>query len=117
MLTTTTLLAVTPVEETATVAPDTKFEPVRVTGTLVLRRPLAGAREVSTGGTAVIVKGMMPLEPEAVVTTTLRTPAGAFPVTLNVAVSSEELTTVISLTVTPDGDTVMVVAREQNSCP
>ena len=33
-LTTATLLTVTPAEETVTVAPETKFEPVRVTGTV-----------------------------------------------------------------------------------
>ena len=47
-LTTTTLLTVTPVEETATVAPETKFVPVRVTGTLVPRTPLEGAIAVGS---------------------------------------------------------------------
>ena len=49
-LTTVTVLAVTPVEETATVAPDTKFVPVRVTGTLAPWAPLDGAIEVRVGG-------------------------------------------------------------------
>ena len=43
------MLTVTPVEETATVAPETKFVPVSVIGTLVPRTPLAGVIPVRVG--------------------------------------------------------------------
>src|SRR5690349_19428384 len=49
-LTTITLLTVTPALETATVAPETKLAPVRVTGTVAPWLPLAGLAEVNVGG-------------------------------------------------------------------
>ena len=54
--TTTTLLTVTPVEETVTVAPETKFVPVRVTGTWSPWTPLVGAMAVRVGAAALTVK-------------------------------------------------------------
>ena len=55
-------------------APETKFVPVRVTGTLVPRTPLAGAMEVRVGVAALTVKTAAAVVPPVVVTVTLRAP-------------------------------------------
>src|SRR5689334_2349545 len=73
-LTTTTLLTVIPALFVFTVAPETKFVPVNVTGTVVPVVPLAGLTElrVAAGGFSVNVTGV--LVPPDVVTVTLETP-------------------------------------------
>ena len=86
-LTTATSLTVTPVEETATVAPETKFVPVRVTGTLTPCGPLVGAMEVRVGGVG-IVKTTDPVVPNDVVTVMVRVPGVALEATVKVAVSA-----------------------------
>src|SRR5882724_9177994 len=54
LLTTTTLDTVMPVPLTFTVAGDTRFVPVRVTGTDVLRDPADGLIEASVGSAWVV---------------------------------------------------------------
>ena len=60
-LTTVTLLTAIPVLFVDTVAPDTKFVPVRVTGTLAPWTPLAGLIEVRVGGGGFTVNVAGPL--------------------------------------------------------
>jgi hypothetical protein len=71
LLTNTTLLTVTPVPETATVAPELKFVPAKVTFTAVPGFPLFGDIEVSVGARLLTVNGTVPLVPLLVVTETL----------------------------------------------
>src|SRR5205809_1020498 len=70
-LTTLTLLTVTPLLLTFTLAPETKFVPVRVTGIAVPWAPLMGLRALSVGTGGLTVKVLDPLVPPAVVTVTL----------------------------------------------
>ena len=99
-----TLLTVTPVEEMATVAPETKFVPVRVTGTLAPRTPLEGAMEVRVGAVAALtVKTAAAVVPPVVVTETLRAPVAAVAEIVSVAVIWVALTTVMLLTVISAG--------------
>ena len=86
MLTTVTLLTVTSAEETFTAAPETKFEPVRVTGTVAPCKPLDGAIAVRPGAAALTVKTTGPVVPSAVVTVTLRAPGVGVAARVNVAV-------------------------------
>ena len=55
-LTTVTLLTVMSVEETFTAAPETKFVPARVTGTVAPCTPLDGAIAVRPGAAVLTVK-------------------------------------------------------------
>ena len=85
-LVTLTLLTVTPGLPTATVAPETKLEPVNVTGTVVPRVPLVGAMEAKVGAGGLILNAagaLVPLEP---LTVTLATPVAALAPIVNVAV-------------------------------
>ena len=74
-LTRETPLIVTPVEETATVAPVAKFVPVRVIGTVVLRLPLGGEMDVTAGGGVLTLKLRLALVPPEVVTERCERPA------------------------------------------
>ena|ERR1022692_3875891 len=60
--------------------------PVRVTGTVVPRRPDVGVMLLSTGGAAVIVKFTRLLEPYCVVTPVAWVPTGAVPEMMRLAV-------------------------------
>jgi hypothetical protein len=65
--------------------------PVRVTGTLVPRKPEPGLTVFSVGASTVNTKAL--LVPLAVVTVTFLAPVFAFVVIVNVAVTCVELTT------------------------
>jgi hypothetical protein len=100
--TTVTPLTVIPLLPGLTVAPLTKFVPVRVTGTAVPCSPLFGLTDVSVGaGGRFTVNGTPLLVPPAVVTVTLLAPVAAVPEIVNVAVICVPLTTVTLLTVIP----------------
>jgi hypothetical protein len=71
---------------TATVAPATKFAPVRVTGTLMPWSPLAGLTDVSVGAGGFTVNTAGPLVPPLVVTVMLAAPAAALAPVVSVAV-------------------------------
>jgi hypothetical protein len=83
-LATTTLLTPIPGLLTATVAPETKLAPVRVTGTLAPCTPVAGLRDVSVGAGGLTVNGNGLLATNPTVTTTLPVvaPLGTFTVML-----------------------------------
>jgi hypothetical protein len=85
-LTTATLLTVTPVPETLTVAPETKLVPVKVTETAVPLAPLVGERDASVGAVEVTVNVTAPLVPYSVVTLILRDPAVAVEAIVRLAV-------------------------------
>ncbi len=77
-LTTTTLLADTPLPDMETVAGAVKFAPVIVTFTVVPRLAEFGAIELSTGfAAAVTLNGWAPLVPAEVETVTLCAPVAA----------------------------------------
>lgn len=73
-LTTTTLLTVIPALFVFTVAPETKFVPVNVTGTVVPVVPLAGLMELSVAADGLTVNVTGLLVPPDVVTVTLEAP-------------------------------------------
>ncbi len=85
-LTTVTLLTDTPVLLIFTVAPETKFVPVRVTGTVVPSAPLFGLIEVRVGPVEVTVNVTALLVPAVVVTVTLAAPEAALAAMVKVAV-------------------------------
>jgi hypothetical protein len=85
-LVTLTLLTVTPGLPTATVAPETKLEPVKVTGTLVPRVPLVGAMEAKVGAGGLIVNAAGALVPLEALTVTFAAPVAALAPIVNVAV-------------------------------
>jgi len=100
-LTTVTLLTVTPVFEMLTVAPETKFVPVRVTGTVVPCAPLVGLMEASVGAAGLTVKTAGAEETPAIVTVTLAAPRAAVAPIVKLVVIVVELTTLTLPTVTP----------------
>jgi hypothetical protein len=85
-LVTLTLLTPTPGLVTTTVAPETKLEPVSVTGTLVPCVPLVGAIDVNVGAVGLIVNTAGALVPLEVVTVTFVAPVAALAPIVNVAV-------------------------------
>jgi hypothetical protein len=68
LLATFTLLTVRPLPLTATVAPEAKFVPVSVTGTLAPCAPLFGLTEVSVGPRGLTVNGTVLLVAAEVLT-------------------------------------------------
>jgi hypothetical protein len=70
----------------ATVAPETKFVPVRVTGTAVPWTPVAGLTDVNVGVGGLTVNGAALLVPPVVVTVMLAEPTAALAAMVNVAV-------------------------------
>jgi hypothetical protein len=100
-LVTVTALTVIPLFPGFTVAPATKFVPVRVTDTAVPCAPLFGLTVVSVGAAGLTVNGTPLLVPPPVVTVTLLVPVAAVPEIVNVAVICVVLTTVTALTVIP----------------
>src|SRR5689334_25428605 len=82
-----------------TVAPLTKLEPVRVTGTAAPTMPPVGLMPVSVGGGGLMVKVAGILVPLEVVTVTLAAPVGALAAIAKLAVICVLLTTVTLLTV------------------
>jgi hypothetical protein len=70
----------------ATVAPETKFVPVRVTGTLAPWTPVAGLTDVNVGAGGLTVKTTAALVPPLVVTVTLAAPGVALAAMVDVAV-------------------------------
>jgi hypothetical protein len=86
LLTTVTFETVTPVPLTLTLAPETKFVPVSVTGTAVPCTPVEGATELNVGEVADTLKGTVPLVPPGVVTDTLYCPVAAAKAIFKVAV-------------------------------
>ena len=84
--TTLTLLTVMPGLLTATMAPDTKLEPVRVTGTLLPCTPLEGVMELNPGGGGATVKLAGELAPLEVVTVMPAEPRAALAAMVRVAV-------------------------------
>jgi hypothetical protein len=100
-LTTMTSLTLTPMAPTKTVAGETKFVPVKITGTVVPVSPLLGLIDVKVGAGGAMAKLTAPLVPPAVVTVTPPIPAAAFPAIANMAVIWVEFTTLTLLTVTP----------------
>jgi hypothetical protein len=86
LLATTTFETVTPVPLTFTLAPETKFVPVSVTGTAAPCAPVDGLTVLNVGAAAVTVKGAVPLVPAVVVTDTLPCPVVAFAAIANDAV-------------------------------
>jgi len=97
-LTTCTLLTVTPLPLTFTVAFAAKFVPVKVTGTFVPWTPLVGLIEVSVGP-LVMAKGEDAVVPPGVVTVAFACPGDAVAAMLSVAVTWVALTTVMLFTV------------------
>ncbi len=111
-LTTTTLLTLTPLPCTATVAGEVKFVPFSVTVILAPRDAAPGASDVRvgfTGAGAFTVKVWAALLPAVVATVTLRAPTAAVAAITNVAVSLVELATVTPVTETPVPLTATVV--------
>ena len=100
-LTTVTLPSVIPGLLTATVAPETKFEPARVTGTLLPCMPVAGLTEVSVGAGGFTVNTAALLVPPLVATVTFAAPSAALAAMVKVPVICVALTTVTLLTVIP----------------
>jgi hypothetical protein len=97
-LTTTRLPTVMPGLATATVAPEIKLLPVRVTCAFDPWTPLAGLIEVSTGGGGgLTVKVRAELVPPLVVTVTFAGPNAAFAAIVKDAVICVKLTTVTLL--------------------
>jgi hypothetical protein len=84
--TTLTLLTVTPALAIVTDAPDTKLDPVSVTGTLVPCVPLVGAMDVNVGAGGLIVNTAGALVPLEVETLTFVAPVAALAPIVNVAV-------------------------------
>jgi len=82
-----------------TVAPLTKLEPFKVTGTLVPWKPEFGLTPVSVGASGLMVKVAGALVPLEVVTVMLAGPSGAFPEIVKFAVICVLLTTVTFVTV------------------
>lgn len=111
-LVTVTPLTVTPVPETATVVSLTrKLVPVRVTGTAVLRTPVAGTIEVKVGVPGIVtVKATVLLTPPGAVTLTVLAVPAAPAEMVKVVVTWLSLTTVMGPTVMPPPDTVTAVA-------
>ena len=72
--TTVTRDTLTPVPLTATVAPETKLVPVKVTAAAVPFWPLVGDMETRDGVAALTVKFTVPVVPPEVVTATVRAP-------------------------------------------
>jgi hypothetical protein len=70
----------------ATVAPETKFVPVRVTGTAVPWTPVDGLTDVNVGAGGFTVNTAAALVPPLVVTVTLAEPSAALAAMVNVAV-------------------------------
>src|SRR5581483_2486375 len=102
VLTTATLLMVTPALLMLTMAPERKFVPVKVTGTVAPMEPMAGLIEVRVGAeAAVMLNATAVAVPPEVVTVTLIDPVGVPNAIDNVAVIWVELTTLTLLTVTP----------------
>lgn len=95
------MLTVMPGLATATVAPETKWSPVKVTTTVAPWVPVEGLTEVTVGAGAVTLKLAALLVPPAVVTVTLVAPTEAPAATVKVAVICVWLTTLTLLTVTP----------------
>jgi len=102
------LLTVTPEFDTATVAPDKKLVPVRVTFALVPGAAAFGLMEVRVGAPEPMLKWVLPLVPPAVVTVTFTEP-DALAEIAKLAVICVELATVTLLTVTPELSTLTVV--------
>ena len=103
-LTTTTLLTLTPLPWTVTLAGEVKFVPVSVTVILAPRDAALGASDVRVGFTGAgkfTVKGCAALVPALVEMVTLRAPMTALEAMTNVAVTLLELTTVTPVTETP----------------
>jgi len=99
--TTVTCDTVTPVPLTATLAPETKFVPVKVTAAAVPCLPLEGDIETRDGVPALTVKFTVPEVPPEVVTDTVRAPSVAPDAMVKFAVMVEALTTLTCDTVTP----------------
>src|ERR1700687_6208279 len=101
--TTVVLLTVMPVPLRPIVAPDAKFVPVSVTGTVCPCVPELGLTELSVGAPApeFTVNVCEPLVLPELVTVTFCAPVGAFEAMVNVAVIDVPLTTVVLLTVMP----------------
>jgi len=85
-LSTLTLLTDTPLLLVFTVAPEMKFVPVRVTGTVVPCAPLLGLTEVRVGPVEMMVNVTALLVPAEVVTVTLTAPGVAVAAMVKVAV-------------------------------
>jgi hypothetical protein len=111
VLTTVTALTAIPVLLVATVAPETKLVPVRVTGAPAPRTPVAGAMVLSVGGGGLTVKMAGALVPPLVVTVTFAPPSVALAAMVNVAVIRVALTTVKALTAMPGLLVVTVAPR------
>jgi hypothetical protein len=101
VLTTVTALTVIPLLPGFTVAPATKFVPVRVADAVVPCAPLSGLTVVRVGGGGFTVNGTPLLVPPLVVTVTLLAPVAAVPEIVNVAVICVVLATVTLLTAIP----------------
>jgi hypothetical protein len=103
-------LTVTPVPDTVTAVAPVRLVPVKVTGTLVPRTPVAGAIEVSVGtGRPITVNVTVLLVPPGALTVTFRAEAVALPEIAKVAVTVLSFTTVRPLTATPPPGTLMAV--------
>src|ERR1044072_6697766 len=98
------------------VAPETKFVPVKVTGTEVPAVPELGVIELRVGGGRRTVKALGALVPWVVVTVTLLAPVAAPAAMAKVAVICEELTTLTLLTVI-SGLELATVARARKLEP
>jgi hypothetical protein len=107
-LTTVTLLAVTPLPLTPTVAPERKLEPLNVTFTAVPWVALLGVTEVKVGPLpgAVTVKVRMLLLPAPVTTQVLCGPVAAEAEMVYVAVICVELTTTMLVWLSPEPDSL-----------
>src|SRR5215831_3155807 len=115
-LATVTALTVMPGLLVATVAPEMKLAPVRVTGTAVPATPLTGLTEDKVGAGGLTVKVTAVEVPPEVETVTLAAPRAALAAMVKVAVIWVALATLTALTVMP-GLLVATVAPETKLAP